>query len=108
MADMDRGGVFASVYGTIALLDREEAALVRAFAVNRFRGDPALFADAVDILETKTGDSLYRRLSTHSRLAAVMKKTASLSSTGRLQPINIRRLPSFNFLMFPITRTASV
>lgn len=54
VADVDRGGVFASVYGTIALLDREEAALVRAFAVNRFRGDPALFADAVDILETKT------------------------------------------------------
>ena len=54
VADVDRGGVFASVYGTIALLDREEAALVKAFAVNRFRGDPALFADAVDILETKT------------------------------------------------------
>lgn len=54
VADIDRGGVFASVYGTIALLDAEEASLVRAFAVNRFRGDPALFADGVGILEEKT------------------------------------------------------
>src|SRR5271166_2364554 len=54
VADVDRGGVFASIYGTIALLDPEEASLVRAFAVNRFRGDPALFADAVEILEEKT------------------------------------------------------
>jgi adenosylcobyric acid synthase len=55
VADIDRGGVFASICGTISLLEPEEAALVRAFAVNRFRGDPALFADAVPILEAKTG-----------------------------------------------------
>ena len=54
VADIDRGGVFASIYGTIALLDPAESALVRAFAVNRFRGDPKLFADAVGILEEKT------------------------------------------------------
>ena len=54
VGDIDRGGVFASIYGTIALLDPEEASLVRAFAVNRFRGDPALFTDAVKILEQKT------------------------------------------------------
>ena len=54
VADIDRGEVFASIYGTIALLDPEEASLIRAFAVNRFRGDPALFAGAVDILEEKT------------------------------------------------------
>ena len=54
VGDIDRGGVFASIYGTIALLDPEEASFVRAFAVNRFRGDPALFTDAVRILEDKT------------------------------------------------------
>jgi len=54
VGDIDRGGVFASIYGTIALLDPEEAFLVRAFAVNRFRGDPRLFSDAVGILEEKT------------------------------------------------------
>jgi adenosylcobyric acid synthase len=54
VADIDRGGVFASIYGTLALLEPEEASLVRAFAVNRFRGDPALFHDGVRMLEQKT------------------------------------------------------
>jgi adenosylcobyric acid synthase len=54
VADIDRGGVFASVCGTISLLEPEEASLVRAFAVNRFRGDPALFADGVQLLEKKS------------------------------------------------------
>jgi adenosylcobyric acid synthase len=55
VADIDRGGVFASVVGTYCLLPPEERALVRSFAVNRFRGDPALFEDGVNILEEKTG-----------------------------------------------------
>jgi adenosylcobyric acid synthase len=55
VADIDRGGVFASVVGTFALLDEAERALVRSFAVNRFRGDPALFETGVDLLEAHTG-----------------------------------------------------
>ncbi len=54
VADVDRGGVFASIYGTLALLDQDEAGLVRGFAVNRFRGDPTLFDGAVRILEERT------------------------------------------------------
>src|SRR5260370_40584376 len=55
VADIDRGGVFASVVGTYCLLPTDERVLVRSFAVNRFRGDPALFEDGVYILEEKTG-----------------------------------------------------
>ncbi len=54
VGDIDRGGIFASIIGTLSLLDEEERALVRSFAVNRFRGDPALFHDGVRILEEKT------------------------------------------------------
>jgi len=55
VADIDRGGVFASVTGTCRLLDEEEAPLVRSFLVNRFRGDNSLFSDGVPILEEKSG-----------------------------------------------------
>jgi adenosylcobyric acid synthase len=55
VADIDRGGVFASIAGTFGLLETEERALVRGFAVNRFRGDPAIFADGVSLLETHAG-----------------------------------------------------
>ncbi len=55
VADIDRGGVFASVAGTFQLLEPEESALVRTFLVNRFRGDVTLFEDGVRILEAKTG-----------------------------------------------------
>lgn len=55
VADIDRGGVFASVVGTFHLLEPEESRLVRSFLVNRFRGDRSLFQDGVRILEQKTG-----------------------------------------------------
>jgi adenosylcobyric acid synthase len=54
VADIDRGGVFASVFGTIELLPPAERELVRAFAINRFRGDPSLFAAGAKLLEEKT------------------------------------------------------
>ena len=54
-ADIDRGGVFAAVAGTFALLEDSERALVRSFAVNRFRGDPTLFEGGVNMLEERTG-----------------------------------------------------
>lgn len=54
VGDIDRGGIFASLIGTMDLLDESERALIRSFAVNRFRGDRALFADGVRILEERT------------------------------------------------------
>ncbi len=55
VADIDLGGVFASVIGTLDLLDDREASLVRSFIVNRFRGDRAYFEDGIRILEEKSG-----------------------------------------------------
>ncbi len=55
VADIDRGGVFAALLGTLDILRPEERARVRGLVVNRFRGDPALFADGVRILEQRGG-----------------------------------------------------
>ena len=47
IGDIDRGGVIASLVGTKAVIAPEDAALIRGFLVNKFRGDPALFADGM-------------------------------------------------------------
>ena len=55
VADIDRGGVFGSVYGTIELLRPEERALMKGIIINKFRGDSFLFDDGRRIIEELTG-----------------------------------------------------
>ncbi|MFA5001721.1 MAG: cobyric acid synthase [Methanolinea sp.] len=55
VADIERGGVFAQVYGTIKLLPDDIAPLVKGIIINKFRGDPALFAEGINILEEISG-----------------------------------------------------
>ena len=53
--DIERGGVIAQLVGTVALLEGEERALLVGYLVNKFRGDPALFADAHPVIAAHTG-----------------------------------------------------
>ncbi|WP_043750819.1 cobyric acid synthase [Methylobacterium nodulans] len=55
LGDIDRGGVIASLVGTKAVLDPDDAAMIRGFLVNRFRGDPSLFADGMALIAARTG-----------------------------------------------------
>jgi adenosylcobyric acid synthase len=55
VADIDRGGVFAHLVGTLACLSESERARVRGFVINRFRGDIALLKPGLDWLEAQTG-----------------------------------------------------
>lgn len=55
VADIDRGGVFAHLLGTLACLSESERARIRGFVINRFRGDIGLLKPGLDWLEAQTG-----------------------------------------------------
>ena len=83
VGDIDRGGVIAALVGTQAVLDPEDAALIVGFVVNRFRGDPTLFADGLAVIEQRTGwqcFGLAHWLPAAGRLPA--EDTASISRDG--------------------------
>ncbi len=54
VGEVNRGGVFASVYGTLALMLEEQRAMVKGVVINKFMGEPALFADGRQIMEQIT------------------------------------------------------
>lgn len=55
VGDIDRGGVIAAIAGTRAVLDPDDAAMIRGFIINRFRGDPVLFEDGYRMTEAFSG-----------------------------------------------------
>ncbi|MGC5000370.1 cobyric acid synthase [Streptomyces sp. DT195] len=59
VGDIDRGGVFASFFGTVALLSPEDQELIAGFLVNKFRGDVSLLEPGLDMLRGLTGRHTY-------------------------------------------------
>lgn len=55
VGDIDRGGVFASLYGTVKLLEPDEQKMIKGLAVNKFRGDVAILEPGLRMIEEKTG-----------------------------------------------------
>ncbi len=59
VGDIDRGGVLAHLFGTVAVLSPEDQALIAGFIINKFRGDPALLAPGLDQLTDLSGRPTY-------------------------------------------------
>ncbi|MER5644596.1 cobyric acid synthase [Streptosporangium sp. NPDC002524] len=59
VGDIDRGGVFAALYGTVALLEPADQALIAGFVINKFRGAPEILEPGLDMIRELTGREVY-------------------------------------------------
>jgi len=103
IADIDRGGVFGSVYGTIALLSPEEKAQMKGIIINKFRGDASLFEEGRKILHDLTGIPVvgivpyFRdiRIEEEDSVALEMKQNSWQDGKINVAIILLRRMSNF-------------
>ncbi len=82
VGDIDRGGVFAALYGTLALLEPADQALVSGFIINKFRGDPGLLAPGLGMLTGLTGRPVLGVLPWRGGLGLDMEDSLALDSAA--------------------------
>ncbi len=108
VADIDRGGVFAQIVGTLACLSPEQQAQIKGFVINRFRGDIALFKNGIDWIEQRTGKPVfgvlpwYKHFHIEAEDAVVIENARPFDPTETSEPaIAVIRLPHIsNFTDF--------
>lgn len=121
VGDIDRGGVFASLFGTLALLEPSERDLIDGFIINKFRGDIRLLADGISALEERIGKACLGVVPYIENLRLDEEDSVSIehteskpwlpdSSPNRLLRVAIIRFPSIsNFTDFdPLIAEPSV
>ena len=86
VGDIDRGGVFASMFGTLALLDRQDQRLLAGFVVNKFRGDVDLLRPGLTSLEELTGRPVLGVLPWQQDLWLDSEDGLALEDRGRSEP----------------------
>ncbi|MCP2260769.1 adenosylcobyric acid synthase (glutamine-hydrolyzing) [Streptoalloteichus tenebrarius] len=82
VGDIDRGGVFAHLFGTLALLDPADQALVAGFVINKFRGDPALLEPGLRQLRALTGRPVHGVLPWREELWLDAEDSLSYAADG--------------------------
>ncbi|MUL43162.1 cobyric acid synthase [Streptomonospora sp. PA3] len=94
VGDIDRGGVFAALHGTLALLEPADQALIAGFVVNKFRGAPELLEPGLDMLRRLTGRPVYGVLPWLEGRAIDVEDSLALSaeSTPARAPLRGRTL----------------
>ena len=108
VADIDRGGVFAQIVGTLACIPPEQQARISGFVINRFRGDLSLFQPGIDWIEERTGKSVFgvlpwfRHFRIEAEDAVVIESPRPFQPKGEAEPtIAVIRLPHIsNFTDF--------
>jgi len=83
VGDIDRGGVFAAMYGTLALLAPADQALISGFVINKFRGAPELLESGLTMLTELTARPVYGVLPWRDGLELDVEDSLSLSTAGR-------------------------
>jgi adenosylcobyric acid synthase len=83
VGDIDRGGVLAAMFGTLAVLDAADQRLVAGFVVNKFRGDRRLLAPGLDMLRELTGRPTFGVLPWHADLWLDAEDSLDLDSRPR-------------------------
>ena len=110
VSDIDRGGAFAHLYGTWALIPEDDRRRLKGFVLNRFRGDPGLLAPAPERMLELTGVPVVAtipmvlRIVVLSALAGPKSTKNSLSSTSKSMPLSARILPKDFSIVSKVTR----
>jgi adenosylcobyric acid synthase len=104
VGDIERGGVFAALYGTVALLPEDLRATVKGFIINKFRGDPTLLGDGPAMLEARCGVPTLGVVPMALESFIDAEDSLALSAVGRAEPeparadtldVAVVRLPRF-------------
>ncbi|TYL49544.1 cobyric acid synthase [Nocardioides sp. BGMRC 2183] len=104
VGDIDRGGWFASAFGTVMLLDETDRALVRGFVVNKFRGDVSLLRPGLTDLQARTGLPTFGVLPWHPDLwldsedALDLAGRRSSAATRKVAVVRLPRISNFTDL----------
>ncbi len=94
VGDIDRGGVFAALFGTLALLDDADRARVKGLVINRFRGDPSILAPGLEPLAARTGVRVRGVLPMRRDIAIDEEDSLDIHSSAGVLDVCVIRLPT--------------
>lgn len=110
VGDIDRGGVFASLYGTLALLDDADRARVKGLIINRFRGDPEILRPGLAPFTARCGVPVVGVVPMRRDIQVEEEDSLDITSSAGLVDVCVLRFPTVsNFTdLGPLARTPGV